>query len=385
MPDGHVTSRVIQQAAEWDAIRREWEELYTACPTAATALDHAWLRTWWRVYQPSIQAASLRVVTVWRASTLIGVCPLYSHRENRGLHGVRHLRIVSTGEAEFEETCPDYLNILSLPGEDSLCARVVWREIGRMAWDHLELLHLDASSPLLLPWVLPPNTHPFSMGACPVADLTGGFEAYLHRLSSNGRQQARRLLREGDLAGVRFEIVGIDQAADVFSDLIRLHQARWARDGQPGVFAAPRFTEFHRHLIARWLPTGRAVLARLSLHARACAVLYGFVTGSKFDFYQSGVDVTTGSLRSPGNLAHLLLMKALIERRITAYDFLRGSSSYKKRLATGERHLSGVEIWRPTLQAAAYRSVRLGRRIFRMGSRLRAAHRVRQKSGVPVL
>ena len=34
------------------------------------------------------------------------------------------------------------------------------------------------------------------------------------------------------------------------------------------------------------------VLARLSLEGQTIAVLYGFVTRSKFDFYQSGVKTT---------------------------------------------------------------------------------------------
>ena len=74
------------------------------------------------------------------------------------------------------------------------------------------------------------------------------------------------------------------------------------------------------------------------------AVLYGFVNGSRFDFYQSGVrrDVT-GRLRSPGNLAHLRLMQTLAERGVTAYDFLHGISSYKERLATRENQLVGVQ------------------------------------------
>jgi CelD/BcsL family acetyltransferase involved in cellulose biosynthesis len=369
-PDGQVTTKIIYDEAEWDAIQDQWNELYAASRTASAPLDHAWLRGWWRVYQPTLRAASLRVITVWRGTLLIGALPLFIHRERNSLLGLRHLRIVSTGEAEFEETCPDYLNILSLPGEEALCARWVWREISHMSWDHLEFLNLAESTTLLRPEILPPNAHRFSLGACPIADLTGGFESYLQKLSSNGRQQARRLLREAEVAGVRFEIIGMTQLADGFNDLISLHQARWTPEGKPGVFAAPRFVEFHRNLLAQWLPAGRAVLARLTLGSEPVAVLYGFVTGPKFDFYQSGVQIETkGALRSPGNLSHLLLMKALIERRVTAYDFLRGSSSYKKRLATRESHLLGIQIWRPTLRATVYRSARLVGRILRTGFR----------------
>jgi CelD/BcsL family acetyltransferase involved in cellulose biosynthesis len=351
-----VTTTVIQDEAHWDAIRDHWNELHAASPTASTPLDHTWLRNWWRVYQPSLRAASLRVITVWRRARLIGALPLFIHRDRNSWLVIRHLRMMSTGEAEFEETCPDYLDLLSLSGEEAVCADSVWRAIDEMTWDHLELLNLAEGTALTRPGIVPTSARRFSLGACPIADLAGGFESYLHKLSSNGRQQARRLLREAEAAGARLDILGTNQLAGGFNDLVRLHQARWTRDGRPGVFSAPRFVEFHRSLLAQWLPVGRAVLARLTLGSEPVAVLYGFVSGSTFEFYQSGVRIeAAGPLRSPGNLSHLLLMKALSERRVTAYDFLRGSSPYKKRLATRENQLSGIEIWRPSPRASVYR------------------------------
>jgi CelD/BcsL family acetyltransferase involved in cellulose biosynthesis len=52
-------------------------------------------------------------------------------------------------------------------------------------------------------------------------------------------------------------------------------------------------------------------------------------------------------------------MRALTERGVTAYDVLRGSSTYKERLATRENRLVGVRLWRPTPRAAVSRLVRL--------------------------
>jgi hypothetical protein len=314
----------------------------------------------------------LRIITVWRATRLIGALPLFIHNDANRLLGTRHLRIVSTGEAEFEETCPDYLDLLARPDDADLCARRVWREIELMPWDHLEFLNLAQETALLRPSIVPSRARQFSMGACPIAELTGGFDSYLQKLSPNGRQQARRLLREGEMAGARLEIIGAERLASGFDDLIRLHQSRWARDGQPGVFAAPRFTEFHQSLLAEWVPAGRAVLARLTLGSEPIAVLYGFVAGDRFEFYQSGVRIQTeGPLRSPGNLSHLLLMKALIERRVTTYDFLRGSSFYKQRLSTRENQLSGLEIWRPTSRATLHRLARVVARTARNSARCR--------------
>jgi CelD/BcsL family acetyltransferase involved in cellulose biosynthesis len=369
-----ITTRVIKEEAEWDAIRDDWNALYALSPYSSTALDFVWLRGWWRVYGAVYGIEGLRVVTVWRGSQLVGALPLYLGRGTEGAVGSlggRHLRFISTGEAEHEETCPDYLNLLCLPGEEAGCVDSIWAEVGRMAWDRLEFLDLAEDSPLLRAQAVPHTVLPFSRGCCPISDLAGGFEAYLGRLSSNTRQQTRRLIREGERAGICFELAGVEQAAGVFSHLVELHQERWTSEGKPGVFAAPRFSQFHRNLIGQWLPCGRVVLARLSLAGDPVAVLYGFLTGKKFDFYQSGVRLeAAGSLRSPGNLAHLLLMRALTERGVTAYDFLRGDSPYKERLATQKNQLVGVRLWRPTLRAAIHRSGQFAARVLNKGQRL---------------
>jgi CelD/BcsL family acetyltransferase involved in cellulose biosynthesis len=359
-----LTTRVIHEESEWDAIRNDWQALYASSPYSSTPLDFVWLRSWWRVYGTFYGTGGLRVVTVWRSSRLIGAIPLYVGFDSGRSLGGRQLRFISTGEAEHEETCPDYLNLLCLPGEEAVCVDAIWDEIGRMSWDRLEFLNLTEDSPLLRARTIPYAPRLFPEGSCPIADLTNGFEAYLAQLSSNNRQQARRLLREGERAGAQFEMVQAVQAHRAFDELVRLHQERWTLDGKPGVFAAPRFIDFHRNLIEDWLPAGRAVLGRLSLAGDPVAVLYGFVTGPKFDFYQSGVQrEKVQPLRSPGNLAHLLLMRALTERGVTAYDFLRGASPYKQRLATRENRLVGLRIWRPTLRAASYRLIQFAGRV----------------------
>jgi len=370
MPKG-VTTRIIREEREWDAIRDDWNTLYASSPYSSVPLGFVWLRGWWRVFGTLYGTGGLRIVTVWRDSRLVGTVPLYLGRGMGRSLGTRHLRFISTGEEAHEETCPDYLNLLCLPGEEAVCADAIWGEVGRMDWDHLEFLNLMEDSPLLRGITLPHDARSFSQGSCPIADLTDGFEAYLKRLSLKSRKQARRLVREGERAAVQFELIDVEQAAGAFDDLVRLHQERWTVDSKPGVFAAPRFTEFHRNLIQEWLPSGRAILARLSIAGVPVAVLYGFVNGQKFDFYQSGVRREPASpVESPGILANLLLMRALTERGVTAYDFLRGSSFYKQRLATRENQLVGVRIWRPTLRAAIYRSVQLAGRVVGKGQQL---------------
>src|SRR4029453_15147425 len=218
-PGVSVTSRVVCHEHDWDALRPQWKALYAASPYAAPPLDFDWLRAWWRVYGPSYASGGLQIVTVWRGTELVGVLPLYEGRYGGSALGVRQLRFISTGEAENEETCPDYLNTLCLRGEEDACSEAVWNGIEHLAWDHLELLDLPEESPLLHSAALPDRARTVPRGMCPIADLSGGFETYLGRLSANSRQQARRLLREAKRAGAALELAAADRATDVFDDL----------------------------------------------------------------------------------------------------------------------------------------------------------------------
>lgn len=375
----HMVVRTVFDEAAWDRLVGEWAELFQSSPQAATPLRFAWLRHWWRVYGPVYGAAGLRILTCWRGSRLVGVLPLYEGRLHGKLLGPRRIGFLSTGEAEFEESSPDYLNLLVAAGEEQACLSALSDRLQEMRWDYLELLDVPEGSPLLSVGAADGRRNGAEVkarGSCAVANLEGGFEAYLQRLSGNGRQQARRLVREGEKSAARLQIVSGPERRAAFEELIRLHQDRWQRQGKQGCFAAARFTEFHRSLVDELEPRGEAILARLSLAGQPLAVLYGFVTAKKFDFYQSGVRVGDhGPLRSPGTLAHLLLMRELCERGVVRYDFLRGSASYKERLATDRTRMFSLQIWRPTPRSIAYRLARFlaraARRTFKQVSRRR--------------
>lgn len=371
---------MIRDEKGWDALRPDWEALHAACPWASPPLHWDWQRLWWRHYGGAYGGDGPRIVTVWRDQRCLGLLPLYLRRRPAvGGVRLRELRLISTGEAEFEETCPDYLNLLCRREDAAACTPAVWGEMARMRWDRLALMDLPADSPLLEPASWPsgrslPAPEVVERGVCPIAELGEGFEAYLKSLSSKTRQHARQYVRAGERPGADFAVATAATVDEFFDDLIRLHQQRWTADGQPGCFAAPRFTAFHRELARAWVPSGRAVLARLSHEGQAFCVLYGFLHGGKCDYYQSGTARDgNGPFDSAGNTANLMLMRWLAERGVTAYDFLRGSSGHKQRWATRAVDLRGVSLWRPTWRSAVARSVRLGGRLVRRGRAAAAA------------
>ena len=364
-----VRVRLIDDDRDWDELASDWSQLFELSPYSSAALHFDWLRTWWWTFGPAYgqHDRGLRIITVWRGHRLIGILPLYQNTVGT-IPGVRHLRFLSTGEARFEATWPEYLNLLCLPEEENACLEACRDTLRDLVWDYLELLDVPAESPLLRLSEASSRRDRVSAvlrGHCPVANLEGGFDAYLGRLSTNGRQHARRLLRDGDRRGIVFELASGPDTDRSFDRLVALHQERWTEVGKPGCFAAKRFTEFHRSLARVWVPCGSAVLATLSLHGEAVACLYGFLSKSKFDIYQSGVKMkASAGLRSPGVLAHLLLMRTLAERGIQRYDFLLGTSPYKTRLATDHNVLFALRCWRPSIRSAAYAVSRwLGRSV----------------------
>ncbi|MGH8160059.1 MAG: GNAT family N-acetyltransferase [Rhodanobacter sp.] len=381
MDDGQfvqsLTVRVIQDAAAWDDIRAEWDLLYAVSPTASTPLDFIWLRNWWRVYAPVYGTGGLRIITLWRGSVLVGALPLYIAGANGGAFAARCLRFVSTGEEEYEEICPDYLDLLYLPGEEMACVQATWAAIDAIAWDTLELLDLPKNSPLMRGLGFFPQrrrTRIIARGSCPIANIDGDFERYLAQLSSKTRMRARQEIRKAKQAGVVLELATEANAEACFSDLTRLHQARWMAEGKPGCFSAPRFTEFHRSLLQDWLKSGRLILARLTHDGKAYVALYGFVTGAKFDLYQLGVSsIVETNIHSPGTLANLLLMTELADRGVTRYDFLRGNSEFKKSLTTEHCDLVFLQSRQRNVRAWLDQAMRLQTRVRRKMRRMVAS------------
>jgi peptidoglycan/xylan/chitin deacetylase (PgdA/CDA1 family)/CelD/BcsL family acetyltransferase involved in cellulose biosynthesis len=346
-----VSVRVVDDVETWDGLAGAWNSLFATSPAAVPPLQFDWLRTWWHVYVAGEQSdrGYLRLFTCWRGPALVGVLPLYASAESGQRFARRRLRFISTGEDEREETCPDYMNLLAARGEESACVAAIESTLNRHGWDSLDLLDIPEESPLLdcsFGSVAATRLRVVGRGVCPIADLSGGFETYLQRLSSNTRQQARRFLREAERSGARLEFATPQTATEFFQDLVRLHQARWTAQGKPGCFAAERFARFHGKLLDLWIGDGRVVVARLRVGPDTLAAFHGFVTGSKFDFYQCGVRIAGGPFKSPGTVGHLLLMRALSERGVTRYDFLRGASEYKDRLATDRVPLFSLHVRR---------------------------------------
>ncbi len=351
-------TRLISDAAQLEELETEWKVLFDVSPTASPPLRWEWVREWWRIYGARYgdRGRGLRIITVRRGPDLIGVLPLYQ-RSTRVPCGARQLRFISTGEAEFEETCALYVDLLHAPDEARPCIEALSEFLNRLAWDDLCLSGMAVHSPLLgLRERLVHGIrrgHERTAGPCYLFDISGGFEAYLGRLSHENRRQARKLLRSVEQAGMTFDRANDQAAVDQFFDqLVSLHTQRWAAVGRPGCFA-PRFAEFHRRTARLLAPGGGVVLARLALDGVPFALLYGHRVRETLHCYQQGVVPESKTLRSPGTAAWLLLMRSMAEQGVTLFDHQAGKTTFKERFATGEHPLAELRVAKPNLRYAA--------------------------------
>jgi CelD/BcsL family acetyltransferase involved in cellulose biosynthesis len=258
-----------------------------------------------------------------------------------GRLGIRSWHIGTAGESPADTVFVESNRLLVLPQYRQSFATALLRALHReKRWDELVLdgfvpedadAMLSADPGLTAVRVASPTTD------LSLADQGGDVLAVL---KATTRQKVRRSLR--GFGSVQTEWAA-DQlrALDILDDLATLHARRWQRAGRPGMFVSRRFNTFHRALIERLLPAGRAILFRARSDGHTIGCLYCLVDGDAVLFYQSGFEHFEDNHLKPGLLTHALCMQACWERGFRTYNLLAGNERYKHELAT----MQGVLVW----------------------------------------
>ncbi len=380
---GDYTVEIVRNSNEWDGMEVEWRRLFVASPFASPPLCWEWTRTWWRIYgavyaERSAGDEGLRIFAVRKNGALVCVLPLYLRRSVSLAFGTRRLCFLSTGEAEFEETCAEHLDILCLLEDIEPCMalilEVLFNSVNR-DWDELHLSPVTANSPLN-EWCKPVEAGGLyassnSLGPAFIADATDGFDAYLGKLSANSRGLARKRAKGALRDGACFEVADTPELLEeMWGQLVSLHQIRWEAEGKPGCFSAPRFCNFHKSLLLALLESGSGILARLSLDGEPLAVMLGYIACKKFDSYVAGAKFEEERIKSPGIALHLLLMELLTQRGLEKYDHMSGTMRYKQQFSTHEVETFQLIYHRPTIRTQVNRMSEAIKEVVRNGKKM---------------
>ncbi len=160
--------------------------------------------------------------------------------------------------------------------------------------------------------------------------LPESWEEFLGMVSKGHRKKLRRAERELFETGraVLRTVETCEQLEPAMDTLIDLHQKRRQLLGEPGCFASPQFTSFHREITRQLLLAGQLQMLLLELDGRTVAVEYQIVSQGTTYIYQAGIDPQRLD-EEPGHLVTAATLKRAIEQGGRAVDFLRGDEPYK--------------------------------------------------------
>ncbi|MBC7802151.1 MAG: GNAT family N-acetyltransferase, partial [Gemmatimonadaceae bacterium] len=165
---------------------------------------------------------------------------------------------------------------------------------------------------------------------CPVLTLPPTVAGLADRLPASTLRKLRMNRNRADRAG-GVRIIEADTATvqPMLDSLIRLHQARWAADDQPGVLADPRIVAFHGGAAEMLVRAGLLRLQALQVGGVTAAACHTLLAGTdRILFYLSGYDPAHAAI-SPGSLLLASLVEQAINEGRREADFLRGREAYK--------------------------------------------------------
>ncbi len=352
-PAGLATMLRLHQLSRHDhrEARRAWRAVESRLGVPLGPVSWAWTDSWLTHYGDVVDH---RFVVAERDGEPVAVALLSTGA--RSALRPRTLHLGTAGEPRGTGVFVEGNGLVAMPEEREEFAALLAETIDAdPAWDRLVLdgVPPDDADLLLRSW---PGAR-VHLDHCPVTDLTGGDDV-LDALSGSRRRRLRSTLRAfGEL---ELEWAQDAQQASAFLDeLIDLHQRDWRERGEPGAFAAPRFTAFHRAAVPRLVPAGNAAIVRVRRGEETVGCLYGLVEGTRLLFYQGGLRRYDDNRLRAGQASHLLFMRACRERGLTAYDFLAPATRYKLELATDTTTLAWAEVdrarWRTRASQAARR------------------------------
>ncbi|HNY76815.1 MAG: GNAT family N-acetyltransferase [Sedimentisphaerales bacterium] len=339
-----LTATLIASRTELEPYASEWNELLASSRADSIFLTWEWISTWLDTVYPE---APLCVVVVREHNgPLVAIAPFYcTDLRLLGMVKYRCLRIIGDCQSGGE-----YGDVIARSGYEHKGIVCVARELLKhpSMWDCMWLCNMAGrtGSPQRLTAActalgLYAHTRPRDFGSVALPDT---HDAYLTRLSKNGRDQIKR--KDKRLrAEHTLECVSCGAAEEVpqfLSDLFALHRRRWESVGQAGSFVRrPAMKRFYEAFAPVALRRGWLRLYGLRVDGIIRAVQYGYAYHGVFSQLQEGYD--PDGFDGAGNVLRNQVIKMCIEEKMSEYDFLGGFSEHKRRW--GAEPVTGYDLF----------------------------------------
>jgi CelD/BcsL family acetyltransferase involved in cellulose biosynthesis/glycosyltransferase involved in cell wall biosynthesis len=320
----------LELASPRDLARLEpaWLELWNRCADATPFQRPEWLLPW---YEHLSYGGGLALLG-WRGRELVGLAPLHRWSE-----GDRRLIGLAGGPIS------DYRDALCAD-PDVAPAMLARLAIGDLA-DRVILDDLPPGSPLVSCGSGVAEDRLERAQVCPELPLEGDpWSRFSPALARTLRYERRKLARR---AAVSYRVADPETLGGLLSTLFRLHAARWASRGEPGVLADAAIRRFHEDATPRLLAAGLLRMHALSIDGAVAALYYAILARGRAHLYLAALDPGLARF-SPGALLCVHAIERAAAEGCRTFDFLRGEEPYK--FSFGARRRTTL---RRVLQSAA--------------------------------
>ncbi len=333
-----------------------WRTLEKSLGSIAVTCTAAWTESWLNHFGDQV---AHQFGLVWRGNQLRSVFLLSQDVTDRqSLIPLTTWHVGTAGEPDRDSVCVEYNDWLCFPEDrDAVLNLMITAQALGLGGDRLVL---DGFASVDLPdnvtrergWQLTRKVANY----CDLRTVRESGAELITAFGDSTRKGIRQNLRH--CGPVEVEWTETPAAAhSVFDELITLHQERWIAEGQPGCYASPRFTAFHRELIERLVPAGLMTIVRVKANGVTMGCSQVLLDRGRALVYQGGRIANSGK-KSPGLITDYLCMLECLNRGYDAYDFMAGDSIHKRRLSTHTVPLVWAEYRWPGWRLPLYDALR---------------------------
>jgi hypothetical protein len=314
-----LDTSILSADSDFDALRREWDELLESSDQQVFFLRWHWVRAWWRCFATP-RSQLLLVVCRRPGGQLVGVAPLYVRRRRcYGVVPLREICFLGTGPQRASE----HLDIIARRGWEADVGQAVAEALRRrVRGDRIWLWGTPATS-TVLPHVraaLGPGAVTTVCDQAYVVDTSRGWDETRQTFRHDVERTFRHLDREAEMHDVRVQ--SLNQLRRALDDLVRLHGARWTARGHRGAFAYRAFEQLVRAAATDSFLHGRLGLWQIFRGGRCSAALIAFVDFGTAHYFQGGFDP-----RAPGvgrTLVGVAIRDCVLASGVRRFDLMGG-------------------------------------------------------------
>jgi len=343
----------LYSAKESTKVFQLWRELEQNIESVPLACSADWTECWLAGYGETVRPW---FVVGRTGGAICGICLLVEAKKTQWrLFPETALYLGTAGEPKGQSVCVEYNDVLVRDENRRAFLRSLqYLIMAEKGWDCFRMngLPVDGETEWPVAGQVRKGLRETSLRVreCRYFDLAACREAggdILSQLGKSTKSNLKRRMKKMDPITVEWA-ESIEQAEEIFDEMVALHQARWQAVGQPGAFASKRFDGFQRSLIKTTFATGKTILVRIKSGAQTIGCLYLLNDRNRLLDYVSGF-VSFDEVPSCGLISHFVCMNEALARGYDAYDFLVGEKQHKQNLGKSAQDLQWITCERRRL------------------------------------